>query len=422
MEQTERATLVGVGPSPHHRAMFSNASVLLVGQILGLLAPLVVVPYLARTLGPDAWSPVLMAQGLGYWLIAILEFAFDLSGTRAVAQSRTARQSTSGIVQSIQSAKVLLILVAIPIALGVSLSLPTLRADPALIATTLAFAVFRGLSPLWYFQGVERVRGAVAVETFGKLSPAVAMFFAVHGPEHGWRVMGVYALFAAISLVWLTALLAREVAIVAPDLGMGWRTLRENFTLFACRASAGLYVQANALILGAIAPAAVAFFGGAEKIVRAAMSLLYPMNQAVLPRISFLRHSNPDAAGRVVRTSFLVVGAIGAAMSLTALFGAPLLVRILLGPGYELSVPILRLLSPLPFIVAINSVLGIFWAVPMKREKSFLTAILVGGATNLTLVALLVPRFEARGMAISSVMAEVAVFVLLIRAYTTRPV
>ena len=417
MEQADAVDALPRASSREHRTLLSNASVLLTGQVLGLLAPLIVVPYLARTLGPEAWSPVLMAQGLGFWLIAILEFAFDLSGTRAVAQSRATPESTSSIVQAVQSAKILLILVAIPIALVVALALPTLRADPALIVATLAFAVFRGLSPLWYFQGVERVRAAVAVETAGKLSPVIAMFALVRGPAHGWRVMGIYALFSAISLVWLMTLLGRDVAMVAPNLRIGWRTLRENFTLFACRASAGLYVQANTLILGAIAPASVAFFGGAEKVVRAAMSLLYPMNQAVLPRISFLRHTNPQAAGRVVRASFLVIGTIGSVMSLTALLAAPLLVRILLGPGYETSVPILRILAPLPFIVAINSVLGIFWAVPMKREKRFLAAILFGGATNLAMVTLLVPQFQARGMAISSVMAEIAVLTVLLPTY-----
>ena len=67
-------------------------------------------------------------------------------------------------------------------------------------------------------------------------------------------------------------------------------TLRENWSIFACRVSSGLYIQANTLVLSALAsPAIVAFFGGAERIIRAAINLLQPLTQAFLPRLSFLR-------------------------------------------------------------------------------------------------------------------------------------
>jgi len=420
MELEPSDGLADPGLSAHRRTVAVNAGALFAGQALGLIAPLIVVPYLARVLGPAAWGPVLTVQALANWLIVILEFAFDLSGTRAVARSRVVADGMREIVQSVQSAKALLILAAVPPAALAAWLIPSLHAAPRLVVGGLAFAVFRGLSPLWYFQGVERVRAAVATESLSRVSASVAVFWLVQSPSHAWRVLALQAAFAAVSLALLTSRLFREVPFALPSLTVGWRTLREHFVVFACRASTGVYAQANALILGAINPATVAFFGGAERIVRAAVNLLTPVTQAIVPRMSALHLSDRETAERLTLQSFVIMGAIGTAMSVVAVVAAPLLVRILLGPAYGAAVPLLRILAALPILVAINTVLGLFWAVPFGRERGLLGAILAGGATNLILAALLVPRLGGTGMAIAATASEVTVFVVLISIYLRR--
>src|SRR6476661_3599169 len=64
------------------RSLARNALALFGGQLVGLVGPLLTIPYLARVLGPEAWAPILVAQGLANWLMLVLEFGFDLSGTR----------------------------------------------------------------------------------------------------------------------------------------------------------------------------------------------------------------------------------------------------------------------------------------------------------------------------------------------------
>src|SRR5262249_7524714 len=100
---------------PAHASLFGNAGALFAGQAIGLVVPLLVVPYLARVLGPAGWGPVLAAQGLANWLILIFEFGFDLSGTRAVARTRTSADAMAIVVHRVQSAKLLLVIAALPI-------------------------------------------------------------------------------------------------------------------------------------------------------------------------------------------------------------------------------------------------------------------------------------------------------------------
>ena len=82
------------------RLLVGNASALFGAQAVSLIVPLLTVPYLARTLGPQGWAPVVAAQALGNWLIVLLEYGFDLSGTRAVAQARAQPDTLGGVVAS----------------------------------------------------------------------------------------------------------------------------------------------------------------------------------------------------------------------------------------------------------------------------------------------------------------------------------
>jgi PST family polysaccharide transporter len=395
-------------------SLVRNASALFLGQSIGLIAPLVTIPYLARVLGPAAWGPVIAAQALGNWLILIFEFGFDLSGTRAVARARVEPHTLPAVVHGVQSAKTLLVLGTLPLLAIVLFAIPALRAHPALIGWAVIFAAFRGLNPLWFFQGIERVQGPVLVDTAARSAAAFGVFVFVRSPLDGWRVLALQAVFAGIALVGLTLWLARHVPLRRPRAAAAIRTLREGSSIFACRAWTGLYIQGNALILAAIAsPATVAFFGGAERIVRAAINMLQPLTQAFLPRLSYLQETDRPAAQRMIRGALAGVGLLGVVMGLVAYIAAPLLVQLLLGPQYAAAVPVLQLLGALPMLVAINTVLGLYWALPLGYERYFLVSIIAAGVTNVAAALVLVPRLGAAGMALSAIGAEIVVLLVL---------
>ncbi len=408
-------------PSPPGASLLQNASALFVGQAVGLVAPLLTIPYLARVLGPAAWGPVLAAQALGNWLILIFEFGFELSGTRAVARARTLPETLPDVVHGVQSAKALLVVSTVPVLAAALIAVPSLRASPALIGWAFVFAAVRGASPLWFFQGIERVQAAVMIDTVARTAAAFAVFAVVHAPTDGWRVLALQAIFSAVSLVVLTHRLAREVPLRMPRASDAVRTLREGSSIFACRAWSGLYIQGNAFLLAALAsPAIVAFFGGAERIVRAAINLLQPLTQAFLPRLSYLHAADRDAARKMIRQALVGVGLIGVAMGVSAFVGAPILVRVLLGRDYASAIPVLRLMGALPPLIAVNTVLGLYWALPFGHERSFLVSIIAAGITNLALAIVLVPRFGAVGMALSAVSAEVVVLLFLGALFVRR--
>lgn len=394
----------------------TRAFALLFGaHFAGLLVPLLTIPWLARQLGPAGWAPVLVAQALAGWAIMLLEFGFDLAGTRAVAQAGD-MAAVGEAAARVQRARLLLTPLVSAVTLAAAALLPSLT--PALIVWTVVFVIARGLSPYWYFQGVQRIRYAATVETLGKVLPALALFAVVGEARDGWRVIALQAIGGALATALLTARLHRSVALPRVTNSAALGALREAAPMFGARAASGLYLQANTLILSMMAPAAaVAAYGGAERVVRAAINLLLPVTQAFFPHVSRLAASDPlrgRAAVQRALAALVFMGLVGAGVAAVM---APLLVGVLLGSSYDASIPVLRLLGVTIPLIAAGTVLGIYWALPWKREPLFLGAVILGGLVNVAAAVIMVPRWQSLGMAASVVAAESVVTTVLAIAF-----
>ncbi len=400
----------------------------MMAQAIGMLGPFVMVPFLARALGPEGWAPVLAAQALAAWLIIILDYASDLSGTRDVARARVGAQGPAAaprvaeVFRDVLSAKVLLVPLAAALALASGALVPGLHGQGALVTCALAYAVCRGLNPFWYFQGVERVRFAAAVDGGARALAAVAVIVVVRRPGDGWLVLGVQAAFAALELATLGVAVAREIPLLRPTAGAGMQALRRNGAIFGIRAVGGVYTQASTLLLGVTAaPAVVAAYGGADRIVRAAISMIQPVTQAVLPRVSYLHAADPAAARAFIDRLLVLMGLLGAAAGAALFVTAPWVVTVFLGREYLPAIPVLRLLAALLPVIAVSTVLWTYWALPFGRERLVLASVGAAAALNLALIAVLVPRWHAAGMCVAVLASEAFVVGRLALAFAARP-
>lgn len=398
-------------------SLLGNFSVLAGAHALGLVVPLLTVPYLARVLHPEGWAPVLLAQAVASWIVLLLDYGFDLSATRAVAHARATNLDLRTIVWGVQGAKLVLLPIALLLLLTACGVLPLLRGAPLLAFSMSAYALLRGLNPLWFFQGLERVRSAIVIDTGARIAGAAGVFLCVRTPDDGWKVLALQAVFAGVSLALLMLRLQHRIPPMWSRHAVQ-AALRDSWTMFVFRASSTLYMQGNTIILGLFAtPLAVAAYGGAERIVRAAINLLEPVTRLFLPRISFLAGGNKGEAHRLIRTLLITLGTGSALGGALIALAAPLLVRTLLGPGYDGAIPVLRWLSLLVPVIAFGTVLGNFWALPFKRERALLIATMVAGAANLALAWALVPAMAALGMTAAVVVAESIVAIALAVLY-----
>ena len=388
-----------------------NAAALYTAHVTSIALSLIAIPFLARVLRPEGWGVVVFAQSFAAVLTLLLEYGFYLSASREIARHRDDPDRVAQIVADVQAARFILLGAVSLLALASFELVPVFREHPTVLFWAWVLAVGQGFSSHWYYQGVERQAYPALAEALAKVIATAVLLILVRGPDDGPLVLAIYGIALLLWSAVTNLAVYRSVPAIPPRFRGGLSMLRASFQLFVFRAASGSYATANSFILGAMAvPQVVAFFGGAERLIRGATNFINPATQVIYPRVSHLVVRDRGRAGEILGLSMLLVGGIGLTIGFVAAAGAPLLVALFLGPGYEAAVPVVRTLAVLPPIVAVSTVLGLQWAIPVGLERPYFRLVVSGALINLVLAVALVPPFGPMGMAAAVVLAELTVF------------
>ncbi|WP_299431531.1 oligosaccharide flippase family protein, partial [uncultured Meiothermus sp.] len=384
-----------------------NAAALYAVQILSYILPLISLPYLARVLEPHHFGLVAFAQSFANWLTVIGEYGFNYSATRSIARLRDRKDAVAGIVTSIMGAKLLLVLGMVAMTLIAWTAIESFRAHPDLIFWAFMIAFAAAFSPLWYFQAIERTWVVAVLEGFIRLGHLIGIFLFVRGPEDAWIALAIHAIAFSVATTIELWLMYRKVPFMWPTLKMSWVALRVSWSLFLARASDSFYTSANGVILGLLTtPIQVGFFESGNRLVRPGLAILWPLAQAIYPRINHLIKRDADAAMRLSRLALWATVGLGLVGGVVLAALAPVLIILLFGEQYKASIPVLQVLALLLPIVGFGYSLSMQYMFPRQMDREVLYSVLSAGVLNLVLAVILAPRMGALGMAIAVVSAE----------------
>lgn len=393
-----------------------NAAALYGVQFASFVLPLITLPYLARVLGPAEFGAVVFAQAFATWLAVLPEWGFMFVGARDVAAARDDRGRLRTVTSEIVGAQLLLAVATVPLAAVAFGAASIFRGDPLLMLFAWIAAIAQGLNPIWYFQGVERLRLTAAAEITGRVTTVILILLLVKGESDGWIVLALQAGTGVAGVGALLFIMLRAARPHRPRWRASLAALRRGIYVFVSQAATGIYSRANAFVLGLlVTPVQVAAFAAPEKLTQASTRLLFPVSQAGYPRLVAAFAARDEIAARRL---FLRLGAVIVATAL--LLGAGLfaaaepLVVLVFGDDYRGAVPVLRILAVGLPLVSISHVMATMWLLPQGSDRTN-TAIVVGvGVCNLVLALALAPAYGAKGMAWAVVITQAASAIALL--------
>jgi len=403
------------------RGLVQNVIALYGVQICTYALPLITFPYLARVLGPSGWGSVVFAQAIGAVIAVFVEYGFDISASRETSRHRNELGLLSELISGVLGAKVLLAALCICGAVFSRRFTHHVAPSLALFWSSTIWGVCQGINMLWYFQGLERMRLAGALEIGGKVVATLSIFVLVHNPDDGWKVMAAQCVGCVVAHGVTVVLAYREVGFVWPTLSSVLNALRLGWSMFLFRAVQGLTGSLNGLVLGWVAPMAVlGQYAGAERISRVFQQGLWPINQALYPNLTKQMRDNRHDAMKMVRLSIFFLGGLGLLFGLILSLGAPLLVHVVLGDAFHGSIPALRVFALWIPLIALSTVIIFQLLLPNQMDHQFNVVVLTAGLLGFGCALLLAPGFQAVGIAWSVVVAQlytlIAFSVVLARA------
>lgn len=382
-------------------------------QILILAVPFVTTPYVSRVLGADGIGIYSFTSSIASYFTMLAALGTMSYGAREIARARDDRQLLSRLFWEIETLAVVSTMISIVIWTIWVLLAPEYNMIYLILTMTL-LGTMTDIS--WFFTGLEQFKYIVIRNSIVKIVGVILLFIFIREKDD---------LTLYIFLMTLTNLLgALSMWMYIPKMvdKVEWRTLRirnhfkETLVYFIPTIATSVYTILNKVLLGFMGGdiRENGYFEQATKIIIIGQTLTFTALNSVLgARIAYLFAENKieEIHQRIEKSlNYILLVGLGLCIGLVAI--APRFVPWFFGPGYEPTIVLIQMLSPIVLIIGISNCLGSQYYTPAGLRKQSARYIVYGAIENLLLNIILIPYYGAKGAVIGSLAAEFTITVL----------
>jgi PST family polysaccharide transporter len=397
-----------------------NAAWLLFLHAANYIVPLIVLPFLVRTLGADNFGAFALSQAIVLYLIAVTDYGFSLTGVRSATHVLEAKEDLQRVVAAVTAAKLLLASVCLLIACGLALATPRFEGMLMIILGAFLAVLGRAISMDWVLQAAEQLHVVALVAIATKIGSLVMLLIFVSSSDDvvvAASIQGGSVLVQGICTAAICMQLLR-LRPRTPPANEIWRMLREGFAVFSSRIAVNVYSASAVLVVGAFADnRVVGHFAAAERCARAVASAASPIVSAFYPNL-LKRFANDFSGYRRDVVALLVVLGLGfGVVSALIALAAPPVAALLFGEDSGDIAQYLMFFAPLPFLVALGNVLGVCGLMVLRRDTQFSVALYTGAFVGIAAMLCLTYIDGPKGTAVGVLVAEATVIVALTAFY-----
>ncbi len=324
-------------------------------QGANFILPLIILPYLVRTLGTKTFGLVMFAQAFILYFNVIVDYGFSLSGVREVAVHRDNVDKLEEIFNSIMTIKLWLLLVSFFIMLGIIFTFDKFSNHYILYIYTFGWVIGQAIFPIWFFQGIEKMKYITIFKITAQIISLIAIVFFVNDSEDyllvpifnslGFIIVGI------ISVVVITK--EYKFRLFLPDVHILKKYFIESSHFFLSRAAVSVYTSSNAFVLGLFSTnTMVGYYSIAEKLYIALQALYMPIVNVLYPYISKERNV------QLFKKIFKLLLALNFGIIGLLYFLAPYLVYLISGSFLVESTEVFRLFLVVALIVIPSILIG----------------------------------------------------------------
>jgi len=391
------------------RRVISNMFYLTLLQGSTYILSFLTFPYLTRVLGPALMGRFAVATSIINYCTLFVDFGFSYTATREIAIARQDTQKTSEIFHAVMAVKTILATLAFLGLLALIGGVPSFRQNALVILLSFTMTIGQMLYPTWFFQGMEKMQYVTIFNILAKTLSTLAIFLFVRGPQNYLLyplLWGGGFVVSGLASLWIVYHSFR-IAFVRPPLSLIRSLLHDTKYIFFSSLITSVYGLAPVLLSFYVPSQQVGYLDGANRIIEISKTALVPVATALYPYLSHKAHHEKEHLPVVIRKILLLTGAFSFLFSLFLFLGAPWIIRIVVGPNYTPSIPLLRIMSFLVFFASINSILGTQTYLALKENKAYTALVGIRSGIFLLLSFVFLPLWQARGMAWVQLLTEI---------------
>lgn len=289
------------------KRLVSNFFSLSVLQVFTYILPLITLPYLVRVLGTEKFGLVMFAQAFIIFFHIFVDFGFSLSATREIAIHRDNKQKITEIFSAVMSIKVILIFISFIMLTLIVFFFDKFSNDWELYYLTFLWVIGQALFPIWYFQGIEKMKYITIVNIASRVIFTLLVFVVIQKESdyiYVPLVNGLGFIVGALISLWIVHKNFKQ-SFQFYNIEILKHYFLESAEFFWSRISLTLYTSSNAFVLGLFTNnTMVGYYSIAEKLYQAMQQIYQPIVQALYPYVA--KHKNIKLFKKIFTLSVLV--------------------------------------------------------------------------------------------------------------------
>lgn len=378
-------------------------------QVVRIVIPLILTPYLTRTLGSAELGVYSYTSSIAAYFEIFAFLGLNQYGAREIARCDSDRQKLSATFCSI---------FAMQLVWGLFLTLAYCAYcfvfSGVYFACSLAWAFWvlgEALDVTWLFFGLEQFKLTTIRNLAVRIVSVVFVFLLVKSPSDNWIYCVIMALYFMFASLVLWPFVFKEVHFARPRICDVIAHIRPNLMLFAPVIAISIYTQLDRILLGLFCDMnQVGFFDQSDKVCQMPLSCITALGTVMLPHMSRLVQSDEhDTAAGLLSSSMLVSNVMAFAFCFGIIGIAPVFVPVFFGEGFESCNEIMSFLALEIPIIAWSNVLGIQCLIPQGRDKQYFASVAIAALVNIALTLALIPLLQAMGAVVATVLTELVV-------------
>ncbi len=351
--------------------LFANIASLGLVQLANYIIPIIIIPFVVRALGAEAFGRASYAQNIVSYLTILVNFGFDYSATQDVAINRENKSALQNIFWTVIRFKVLLLCASFVILFLLYFFSSKVHEDPILYLYAALINVGFVFFPNWFFQGMEKMAKMSLFNFVIKLLGALLVVLLVSSPDDYRLYLLILSLSYALVGVLAMLYVIRKFNLTTINFTFEKSVIKKSFPIFLNTLFASLYTISGMTILGIyVSDAEVGIYSGAYKIIMAFVVISsMPINVALFPMISREFNKSIDCGISLVKKAMIILLPTMFIYCSCIFLFAPQITKILLGTNFNAATEYIRLFSLLPLLVTFASLVTIQCLYGLGQQK-----------------------------------------------------
>jgi polysaccharide transporter, PST family len=289
------------------KRLLSNFFSLSVLQVFTYILPLLTLPYLVRVLGIENFGLVMFAQAFITFFKILVDYGFNLSATREIAIHRDNKEKVTEIFSSVMMIKFTLILISLMLFSIIVFGFEKFSNDWKLYYLSFLMVVGQAFFPVWYFQGMERMKYITIVNVFSRLLFTLLIFIFIQNESDYILVPilnGLGSIIGSLISLWIIYKYFKQSFKIQKYQTMMLH-LKDSSQFFLSRVSVSIYTAANTFVLGLFTDTTmVGYYSIAEKLYQAIQGFYAPITQVLYPYVA--KHKNIPLFRKIFTVSVVI--------------------------------------------------------------------------------------------------------------------